>query len=148
LALSKPLPPLSYSKVFCSVSSSIVLTRRQVSQSPHVSIAWRNGFNSTQAIRGDWLLTRNYRLEKTFSNLLSMDNELLHKLYTTKIPTTGISFTCSFTYWHSLSYAGMMLQMYMSRSPRVCDCSFRLCTLLFSSLLFWIFRPVHSYRTI
>jgi hypothetical protein len=41
-----------------------------------------------------------------------------------------------------------MLQMYMSRSPRVCDCSFRLRTLLFSSLLSWTIRPVHSYRTI
>jgi hypothetical protein len=41
-----------------------------------------------------------------------------------------------------------LLQMYMSRRPRVCDCTFSLCTLLFSSLLSWIFRPVHSNRTI
>ena len=41
-----------------------------------------------------------------------------------------------------------VLQMYMSRSLRVCDCSFRLRTLLFSFLLFWTIRPVHSYRTI
>ena len=40
-----------------------------------------------------------------------------------------------------------MLQMYMSQSPRVCDCSFRLCTLHLSSLLSWIIRPTHSYRT-
>jgi len=40
------------------------------------------------------------------------------------------------------------LQMYMSRSPRDRDFCFRLPTLLFSSLLSWIFRLVHSLRTI
>jgi hypothetical protein len=41
-----------------------------------------------------------------------------------------------------------VLQMYMIRSPRISDCTFRLCTLLFSFPLSWILRPVHSYHTI
>jgi len=41
-----------------------------------------------------------------------------------------------------------LLQMYISQSPRVCDCSLIFCTLLFSCPLSWIIRPVLSYRTI
>jgi len=56
-------------------------------------------------------------------------------------------FIPSHIFWYPSTLWGIKNQ-YMSRCPRVRECTFRLHTLLFFSLLSCIFRPAPSHRTI
>jgi hypothetical protein len=69
------------------------------------------------------------------------DGSFIHGFFSSEV-------LAALVWFNGMQQEGEVLEMYTSRSSRVCNCFFRLRILLFSSLLSWTIRPVHSYRTI